>query len=91
MSMLLVETAIAEGDNPPLDTSAAAPITGLWWNESEAGWGITLTQQVDITFVTIYTYDTNGYFGSDYTIWGDGCSGEVFELTGGSSPPDTWL
>jgi len=37
MSMLLVETAIAEGDNPPLDTSAAAPITGLWWNESEAG------------------------------------------------------
>jgi len=80
--------------NPPLDTSAAAPITGLWWNENEAGWGITLTQQVDIIFVTMFTYDTNGfphwYVASDCAVSGDGCSGDLFELTGGSPPTDTW-
>jgi len=94
MSLLPMKHVVAEGSNPPLDTSAAAPITGLWWNESESGWGITLTQQVDIIFVTMFTYDTNGfphwYFASDCAIWGDGCSGELFELAGGSSPTDTW-
>ena len=31
----------------------------LWWNPQEAGWGINLTQQSDIIFATLFTYDTD--------------------------------
>lgn len=37
--------------------------TGLWWNSpagSESGWGINFTQQGDIVFGTLFTYDSDG-------------------------------
>ena len=40
-----------------------ANYTGLWYNfpaESEAGWGVNFTQQGDIVFGTLFTYDAGG-------------------------------
>jgi hypothetical protein len=36
---------------------------GLWWNsppDSESGWGINLTHQGDVIFVSWFTYDAGG-------------------------------
>ena len=35
---------------------AATDYTDTWWTASEAGWGVTLTQQDDFIFVTFYVY-----------------------------------
>jgi len=45
--------------------SAAAPetpgpLTGLWWNPDESGWGIHFAQRSNIVVATWYTYDANG-------------------------------
>ena len=34
--------------------------TALWWNPSEAGWGVNVNHQGDILFATLFTYDTSG-------------------------------
>ena len=42
-----------------LDTAAASITTDfsdLWYDPDEEGWGVTLTQQNDIIFVTLYVY-----------------------------------
>jgi hypothetical protein len=44
-------------------TPAPANYQGLWWNApagSESGWGINVTHQRDIIFVTWFTYDATG-------------------------------
>jgi len=77
-----------------IDTGISSPMTGLWWNENESGWGLTLTQQFSIIFVTIYSYDANGfpvwYVASNCTVSGDGCSGELYRVTGGIAPTSDW-
>ena len=74
--------------------SPGAPYTALWYNEAESGWGVTVTQQTDISFVTIFTYDENGlpiwYVASNCADQGNGCSGELYEITGGSAMTDQW-
>ncbi|HZZ92136.1 MAG TPA: trypsin-like peptidase domain-containing protein [Usitatibacter sp.] len=35
-------------------------VQDLWWNPSESGWGINLTQQGSIVFATLFTYDASG-------------------------------
>ncbi len=80
--------------NFQIDTGISSPLTGLWWNANESGWGITLTQQFSIVFATMYTYDTNGlpvwYVASSCIVTGNGCSGELYRVTGGSSSTVTW-
>lgn len=78
-----------------VDTEASpSPITGLWWNASESGWGATLTQQYDVIFVTMFTYDGAGnptwYVVSDCAVSGGGCQGDLLRVTGGSMPNVTW-
>lgn len=46
-----------------LSTQAATPTTDfsdLWFNPNEEGWGVTLTQQNQIIFVTLFIYVANG-------------------------------
>ena len=46
-----------------LQTTTAANYTALWWSSpanSESGWGINITQQGDILFATLFTYDSSG-------------------------------
>lgn len=78
-----------------LDTSASpSPISGLWWNQNESGWGVNLIQQYDVIFVTMFTYDGAGnptwYVASDCAVTGGGCQGYLYEVTGGSMPTEAW-
>lgn len=36
------------------------PLSGLWWNPNESGWGIHLTQRRNTVFAAWYTYDPIG-------------------------------
>jgi len=42
------------------DRSYAGNAQDLWWNPSEPGWGVNITQQGDILFATLFTYDVSG-------------------------------
>ena len=53
------------GPKPQCDftTGSRAGLTNyqdLWWNPSESGWGVNLTQQGDTIFATWFTYGTDG-------------------------------
>jgi hypothetical protein len=77
-----------------LSARAATPTTDfsdLWWNPSESGWGVTITQQNQILFVTLYVYQNNNqpkwYVGpaTQYLGATDGTvsfSGPLYEATG---------
>jgi hypothetical protein len=76
-----------------VDTSAASPLTGLWWNGSESGWGATITQQSGILFVTMFVYDAAGspvWYTVSCTIAGAGCTGDMVRVRGGSAPTVPW-
>ena len=76
-----------------IDTSSASPLTGLWWNASESGWGATITQQSGIMFVTMFVYDAAGnpvWYTVSCNIAGASCSGDMLKVRGGSTPTSTW-
>jgi len=70
------------------------PKTGLWWNPDESGWGVTLTQQGDIIFVTMFTYESSGipiwYVASNCAVTEESCSGELYKVVGGASITNDW-
>jgi len=33
--------------------------TDLWWNPAESGWGVTVTQEANVMFVTFFVYGAN--------------------------------
>jgi hypothetical protein len=73
---------------PAIDYSA------LWWNPAESGWGVALSQQYAMIFVTMYAYDGSGnpvwYVASSCPVSGSGCSGDLYQVTGGSAPTVAW-
>lgn len=78
-----------------IDTAASpSVITGLWWNPNESGWGVTLTQQYDVIFVAMYTYDAAGnpiwYVVTNCPVIASGCTGDMFKVNGGSAPTALW-
>jgi subtilisin family serine protease len=79
----------ANGATPP-----AVDYTALWWNASESGWGVSLTQQFGTIFVALYTYDASGkpiwYVASNCPVVGSGCSGPLYQVTNGSVPTSPW-
>jgi YVTN family beta-propeller protein len=62
--------------------------TDLWWNPSESGWGLSVTQQGRVMFLAWFVYDGAGkpvwYVASDCTVnaAGNGCSGTLYRTTG---------
>ena len=38
----------------------APSYSGLWWNASESGWGVSISHQADTLFAVWYTYDRDG-------------------------------
>ncbi len=90
---VLSGTFRAEAQTFSIDTSAASPLTGLWWNANESGWGATITQQSGIMFVTMFVYDAAGspvWYTVSCTIAGASCSGDLLRINGGSSPTVAW-
>ena len=80
---------LATGTTPP-----AVDYTDLWWNESESGWGVSLTQQFGIVFAAWYTYDSTGkpvwYVVSNCPVVASGCTGDLFQVTGGAPITAAW-
>jgi hypothetical protein len=74
--------------------SGTAPLTGLWWNPNESGWGVSLDQQSDTIFATFYTYDDSGnpvwYVASNCPVSGKRCAGDLYQVKGGSAPTAAW-
>lgn len=72
----------------------ALEYTDLWWNPSESGWGVALTHQSGTIFVTWYGYDANGkaiwYVASNCVVAGSGCSGDLYQVTGGTPLTVPW-
>lgn len=67
------------------------PLSGLWWNANESGWGIDFTQRRNIVFAAWYTYDASGnpkwYVASNCTMPAAGltsgtCTGSLYEVNG---------
>lgn len=76
-----------------IDTSAASPLTGLWWNANESGWGATITQQSSMLFVTMFVYDAAAnpvWYTVSCTVAGASCTGDMLKVRGGAKPTSSW-
>lgn len=69
------------------------PVSGLWWNPAESGWGIHITHRRNVVFAAWYTYDAIGnpkwyvapscVIPSDYNYEAiNACSSSLFEVEG---------
>jgi hypothetical protein len=72
------------------DLSTLTNYTDLWWNPSEAGWGINLAHQGDTMFAAWYTYGTDGtplflVVAADKTVPGT-YSGDLYQAVGPAGP-----
>jgi DNA-binding beta-propeller fold protein YncE len=87
-SKIITRQLFASGSSAPID------YTDLWWNPNESGWGVALTQQSGMIFATAYTYDAAGnaiwYVASSCPVLGNGCTGALYQVTGGSTPTAVW-
>ncbi|CAN5257523.1 hypothetical protein BH11PSE11_BH11PSE11_15750 [soil metagenome] len=86
----VTESCVIEGSS----TASVAPLTGLWWNANESGWGMSITQRTSTIFLAWYTYDATGkpvwYVMSSCPVVGSACSGEIYSVTGGTSLLVPW-
>ena len=66
--------------------------TDLWWNPNESGWGLGITQQGNLMFLTWFVYDRPGnpvwYVASrcEVVATGDGCTGRLYRVSGHPGP-----
>lgn len=86
----------SSGCSAALLTGAAptspAGLSGLWWNPSESGWGISFTQRRNVIFGAWYTYDSSGkpkwYVASNCALpagvtgTSGTCSGTLYQVSG---------
>ena len=67
-------------------------LSGLWWNASESGWGISFTQRRNIVFGAWYNYDSTGkpkwYVASNCALpagvtgTSGTCTGDLYQVSG---------
>ena len=72
--------------------NSPGPLSGLWWNAAESGWGIGFTQRRNILFAAWYTYDASGnpkwYVASNCTMPSGStgasgtCTGDLYAVDG---------
>jgi YVTN family beta-propeller protein len=67
---------------------APGPLSGIWWNPNESGWGINFTQRNTNIFAAWYTYDAAGnakwYVASNCSMpaGSTSCSGALYQVEG---------
>ena len=44
---------------PAYASTATSEVTDMWWNPAEPGWGVNVTLQSDVAFLTFFVYDSN--------------------------------
>lgn len=74
-------------------TQPTVDYTDLWWNPSESGWGVALTQQHGTMAVAWYSYDPSRkatWYVASCPVLGSGCAGELLQVTGGSPMASVW-
>ncbi|CAN5257048.1 hypothetical protein BH11PSE11_BH11PSE11_15710 [soil metagenome] len=75
-------------------STAASPLTGLWWNPAESGWGISLTQQSATVFAAWFTYNQAGqpnwYVMPSCPLTSNTCSGDIYRVTGATALTVPW-
>ena len=75
-------------------TAPAVDYTDLWWSANESGWGISITQQFATIFAAWYTYDATGkpvwYVVPNCPVSGAGCTGALYQVTGGEPLTTAW-
>ena len=85
----------------PIRPSPGVPAidyTDLWWNPAEPGWGLGVSQQGDVMFLTWFAYDDSArhtwLIASNCAVEADGkgCVGEIYRTSGppGPSASDTF-
>ncbi|MBI4739981.1 MAG: hypothetical protein HY777_00140 [Betaproteobacteria bacterium] len=76
-----------------IDTGGT-PMTGLWWNPDESGWGVSLTQNGPSIIAAWFTYDRWGapiwYLMPNCAVAGNACGGDVYRMDGGTRPTAPW-
>jgi hypothetical protein len=80
-------TRSAECVGTTASRTSATNYTDMWWNSSESGWGVNVTQQGDVIFATLFTYaaDRQGvwYVLANAPRQGDGSYfGDLYRTTG---------
>jgi hypothetical protein len=71
-------------------TAVSPNYTDLWWNPAESGWGVTVTQEASVMFVTFFVYAANNqpaWFTAtlNQTVPGNDASsfsGDLYQTTG---------
>jgi YVTN family beta-propeller protein len=62
------------------------PLSGIWFNPSESGWGVNFSQRGSNIFALWFTYDSAGnpkwYAGPNCAMSGNSCSGTLYQVTG---------
>jgi hypothetical protein len=88
-SRSIVRQVFASGATLP-----AVDYSDLWWNQNESGWGVALSQQYGVIFATWYAYDAGGkatwYVASACQISGTGCTGDLYQVAGGTAITSPW-
>jgi alpha-tubulin suppressor-like RCC1 family protein len=77
---------------PAALAASPGPLSGLWWNPDESGWGIDFTQRRNIVFAAWFTYDGSGnpawYVASSCTMPSGStgasgtCNGTLYRVSG---------
>ena len=69
-------------------STSSSEITDMWWSPGESGWGVNVTLQRDIAYLTFFVYDTMGnpvWYTSDARLATDGStvwSGKLYATNG---------
>jgi hypothetical protein len=75
-------------------TPPTSTYQGLWWNPNESGWGMSITQHNSMISAALCTYDQAGqpiwYVMSSCPISGNGCTDDIYQVSGGTSPALPW-
>lgn len=93
---VVVETANVGGSPYALGqfVGPASPYRGLWYKPGEDGWGMSITQHGSMVFVAAYTYNQTGqptwYVMSNCPVGGTSCTGDLYEVTGGTLLTAAW-
>lgn len=76
------------------DATTSLALSGLWWNASESGWGMSITQRGAMNFAAWYTYDASGkptwYVMSSCPMVDKACAGDIYEVKGGTPLGTAW-
>jgi hypothetical protein len=62
------------------DAAVTTNYSDLWWNPLESGWGVNISQQADILFVTFFVFDANrqpSWYTAELTFLGQRANGNL--------------